>query len=665
MSRQIAGGKGIRRAIESRSLIGAALGLRNLEKTPGIATLNPRPVVDSAGGEARLRRVKYLQIIVIICRVFLDVKFPHPPPSLSAATADARLGAHHFAYLRALAEGVSVLDAARRYLAVGHAAEAKSVHNAVVDRVHAIARRRSDPRWRLVGIEIQDLAAAQAQPSLQAWAESEGLSDWSETELLALYEERFGRIETGQRRRQQRNARLRARRLALLRELEAVAAEKAQATDLLDGWLAADQAEQLRLSGLLTLGELRQRIARGGRWWSGLRACGPVKAQRLARYVDVLLGPVVPASWPVATAGAELGALSGADGANRVAGSVGIDADNDREAVRAWIAARVGSPHTAKQYEREAERFMLWCVLERQRALSDANAQDCRAYMDFLANIPEAWISRSRAGRFAPGWAPFKGPLTLASQGVAIAALHSLFSWLVKANYLATNPWVLVNRKLGDDPDQVDDDPSSRAFTPKAWAALGHQLKTAAPAPSVARLAWLCSFVESTGLRSAELLKARRADLREVSQGWVLRVHGKGRRNRTVPVPKAAMAATRQYFAQRGLDFDIAPAEAPLIAALSDPMQPISYSALHETFTRFVRRSLAGLSDAERTKAQRASAHWLRHTHATRAAERKVPLDVLQENLGQSDPRTTARYYRAQIERRQAEMERAFGEGAG
>jgi len=31
-------------------------------------------------------------------------------------------------------------------------------------------------------------------------------------------------------------------------------------------------------------------------------------------------------------------------------------------------------------------------------------------------------------------------------------ALHSLFGWLVQARYLASNPWVLVNRKLGDDP---------------------------------------------------------------------------------------------------------------------------------------------------------------------------------------------------------------------
>ena len=47
---------------------------------------------------------------------------------------------------------------------------------------------------------------------------------------------------------------------------------------------------------------------------------------------------------------------------------------------------------------------------------------------------------------------------------------------------------------------------------------------------------------------------------------------------------------------------------------------------------------------------------------ATRAAERGVPADILQENLGQGDPRTTARYFRAQIERRQGAMEKVFGE---
>jgi hypothetical protein len=42
-----------------------------------------------------------------------------------------------------------------------------------------------------------------------------------------------------------------------------------------------------------------------------------------------------------------------------------------------------------------------------------------------------------------------------------------------------------------------------------------------------------------------------------------------------------------------------------------------------------------------------------------------VPPDVLQANLGQADPRTTAGYYRAQEQRRQRQMERAFGSAEG
>jgi integrase len=54
--------------------------------------------------------------------------------------------------------------------------------------------------------------------------------------------------------------------------------------------------------------------------------------------------------------------------------------------------------------------------------------------------------------------------------------------------------------------------------------------------------------------------------------------------------------------------------------------------------------------------------HWLRHTCGTRALERGTPLEVLQAQLGHADPRTTMRYARAQLQRVQDGMERAFGE---
>jgi hypothetical protein len=82
------------------------------------------------------------------------------PPRASGLAAEApgpgRLGAHHFAYLRAAAEGVDLVAAARRYLAIEHGAEAITAHRRVLDRVAALARRRGDSRWRLLGLTIVD-----------------------------------------------------------------------------------------------------------------------------------------------------------------------------------------------------------------------------------------------------------------------------------------------------------------------------------------------------------------------------------------------------------------------------------------------------------------------------------------------------------------------------
>lgn len=574
-----------------------------------------------------------------------------------------RLGAHQFAYLRSVAEGIPMVEAARKYLGIGHGAEAITAHRLTVEQIRAVARRRGDSRWRLIGIEIRDREAPSSKvPSLDEWAQAEGLEDWSHADLQAMHAERFGDVDPNIRRRQMRNARLRERRLALLRELEASAAERPSPTDALEGWLPLPLAKAFGDVGTLTLGDLQRRIARGGRWWKGIPAFGPTKAARLVAHVDALLGSDTMGA-PVRFVVGDSEMLSGRHGSNRVKATAAIDADDDRKAMQSWISARAGSPHTAKQYEREAERFILWIVLMRHKSLSDATAEDCRAYMDFLQAIPDTWISRRKVGRMEPGWAPFKGQLTIASQKLAITALHSLFSWLVEARYLASNPWVLVNRKLGDDARHFDD-ATSRAFTPQAWSAMHAFLEREPPSPSRARLSWLLCFVECTGLRASELLQARREHLVPSQQGWLLRVHGKGRRNRIVPVPPRAMQETARYLLSRGQTLDNMPPEAPLMASLQDAMMPITYPALHQTFTRFVRRALADVPEEVRRHSFRASAHWLRHTHATRAAERNVPPDVLQENLGQSDPRTTARYYRAQIKRRQAEITRAFGDPA-
>lgn len=579
-----------------------------------------------------------------------------------------RLTADHLAYLRGLAEGLPRVKLARRHLGIEHGAEVEGAHRLVVELAAAIARRRRDPRWRLIGLAIEDTPAAQLGPPLDDWAEAEGLDGWSEAELQEMYLERFGAPSAGTARRLARNARLRAGRIALLRELEAAATTPARPTDLLEGWVAPDLADQLRRLGLLTLADLRDRMARGGRWWAGVRAYGPTKAARLASYLDSLIGPSEAVSWPLQVLDRSL--LDGSQGANRASGPTSIDAKNDREAIEAWIKARSGSIATEKQYRRQAERFALWMILERGRALSQASAEDCAAYLAFLADVPARWTTRGIAERFAPGWAPFRGSLSIDARKVAVSSLQSLFSWWVKVRYTVLNPWDAVNRKLGDDPGAELDVEHSRAFTPRAWRALQAQLEREPDGPAAARLRWLLAFGEATGLRASELIAARRGLLIERRNAagrlvWFARVHGKGRKNRLVPVPSSAITETRAYFTSRGLEFDSAAAETPLLATLTGA--PLSYGALYETFTRFVRRAIAAskLDVDERQHAGAASTHWLRHTHATRSAERGVDRRDLQDNLGHADPKTTDGYYPSTIGERAEAMERAFGVGKG
>jgi site-specific recombinase XerD len=577
-----------------------------------------------------------------------------------------RLGPPQFAYLRAVAQGVTRADAAKRYLAIHHAAETITAHRLVVGAAQGIARRGGDSRWRLIGMEIQDRSSdAPAVPSLNEWADTQGLDGWSEAELQDLYTEQFGLGDQRALRRRARNTRLRQRRLELIAHLQNQAQTPPSVHDLLAGWLPAALVRALTNAGDMTLGDLQRRIAGGGRWYGFLPAYGPVKARRLGDYLQLLLGsPPASPVFALQASGSAASQLSGEQGGNRLRLAPGaaqeIEADDDRSAIRAWIVARAGSALTAKQYEREAERFALWCILERRKALSDAVAEDCRAYMDFLADVPAHWIGGGRPARLSAQWRPFAKPLSVASQRLAVTILNALFTWLVQARYLAGNPWVLVNRKLGDDRDH-DDDITTRAFTPQMWAVMLAQLEGEGDSPATDRLRWLLPFVEATGLRAAELIAAKKQDLRSTAKGWLLRVHGKGRRNRVVPVPSSAMEATGRYFALRGLDLETAPPETPLLGSTLDLTQGIRYASLYETFTRFVKRATRALPLEARRQAERGSTHWLRHTHATRAVERGMPADILQENLGQGDPRTTARYFRAQIERRQAAIEKSFG----
>ena len=137
--------------------------------------------------------------------------------------------------------------------------------------------------------------------------------------------------------------------------------------------------------------------------------------------------------------------LSGETGSNRAINvQARIDIHTDVDAIKAWLARSVVTAGTYSNYRKEAERLLLWSIIERNKPLSSLTPDDLRAYQLFMGDPQpvEHWImqrGRNRS-RFDPEWRPFIGALSATSQRQSVAILNSLFSWLVKIGYLASNP---------------------------------------------------------------------------------------------------------------------------------------------------------------------------------------------------------------------------------
>ncbi|MDQ3061186.1 MAG: site-specific integrase [Pseudomonadota bacterium] len=618
---------------------------------------------------------------------------PMPSPS---TTYVRRLGAHHFAHLRAAAEGLGVPESARRYLGVEHGHQARAAHQQTLDAVRAVARRRGESAWRLIGLAIRTPGAS-AHPSLEDFAAERGLEGWREDELRQMHAEAYP-VDPKAARRQ----RLRARQLALLRRLENLAAEVPLASDSVAGWFDDTTASKLITAGMSTLGELQAVMAIGGRWYRTLPAVGPGKAQRIAAHLALLLpdsdaprrvfSPGVSAASQAARAGlrpqigplAQPGAVSLVPAASQGAprtdpdieptalaaaaqrpapGAALLHAASDAQAVQGWIGARAGSVATARVYQREATRLLLWLEHEAGgKTLRQMSVHDCSAFMAFLQHIPPQWMSRARAAPGEPGWAPFRGHLSHQSQKQAVTINASLFAWLQAAQYVSANPWVLVNHKTGDDRQRKMLD--TKALSEDACEAILRFIDAQPPSPARARIRFILRFVESVGLRSAELLGARLGDFRHENEGWVMQVHGKGAKNRIAAIPGQALEALQDYLAARGLGcIDTAPPEAPLLASTLEPMAAVGYQALYEHVRRWLAKAVraSSLSEAERAKLLGATTHWLRHTFGTRAIARDVPLDVIQAQMGHASIQTTTAIYgRAPIKRRVDALGKAF-----
>jgi len=104
-------------------------------------------------------------------------------------------------------------------------------------------------------------------------------------------------------------------------------------------------------------------------------------------------------------------------------------------AVQAWLSLHE-SIVRQRAYRKEAERLILWAIVERGRALSSLTTEDAIAYRSFLRRPTprERWVGLVRP-RNSPEWRPFSGGLSARLTAYALSVLGAMFRWLSEQRY--------------------------------------------------------------------------------------------------------------------------------------------------------------------------------------------------------------------------------------
>ncbi|WP_322059733.1 site-specific integrase [Paraburkholderia sp. J63] len=462
--------------------------------------------------------------------------------------------------------------------------------------------------------------------------------------------------------------------------LRTVRSPEPQIADDIAQWFAPRAMRALHAHGITTLADLTVRIPRRRQWWKAVPGLGIASARAIEAFF---------AAWPALTEKARALVVAGQRGdivpwetlklPHEVDGSAGtfrappatctLDASNDYEAVQTWLALQE-SPATQRTYRKEAERLILWAIVERGRALSSLTTEDAIAYRAFLRHpAPHGrWVGPVRV-RTSPDWRPFNGSLSARSVAHALSILGALFRWLIEQRYVLANPFAGVKVRGGTPTSALD---ASHAFSEGEWALVrtiadGLEWSYGWTAAAAQRLRFLLDFGYATGLRASELIGATLGAVETDPRGdhW-LRVTGKGKKLARVALPPLAWDALAHYLAER--DLPVLPLRwnpaTPVIGSLeSDSDATISSVRLWMVMRRFFALAADAIENDHAPlaeKLRRASPHWMRHTHATHALGRGAELTTVRDNLRHASVSTTSIYLHSDEVKRARQLAEAF-----
>ncbi len=255
------------------------------------------------------------------------------------------------------------------------------------------------------------------------------------------------------------------------------------------------------------------------------------------------------------------------------------------------------SPHTVRAYSSDLEQLAYF--LDK----TDLVEVDHQTLRRFIAHLMKLRVTKTSIAR-------------------KLSAIRTFFKYLNREGILTKNPARLVatprrEKRLpavltADDAQRLMEAPGPRKFQ---------------QADTTLRDRAVLETLYSTGIRASELIGINRDDIDRHDR--LIRIRGKGRKERIVPVGMKALNAVDEYLMQRPKDSDAA-------AIFTGP------SGKRLT-ARTVQRILENYGK-KLGLPQKASPHTLRHSFATHMLESGADLRAIQELLGHASLSTTQRY---------------------
>ncbi|HKS06911.1 MAG TPA: tyrosine recombinase [Gemmatimonadaceae bacterium] len=275
------------------------------------------------------------------------------------------------------------------------------------------------------------------------------------------------------------------------------------------------------------------------------------------------------------------------------------------------------SPHTLTAYARDLQYFTDFLGAHYGAAEWDWERVDRMTMRSFLAHLTRRGLSKRSIAR-------------------ALSAVRSLYRWMHRQDIVQTNPARSVTAPKFDKhlPGHLDrkqiDTVLSAAHT-RAMDGKHADVRTLA----------ILELFYSCGLRLSELAGIDRSAL-DLLTGQV-KVRGKGRKERIVPVGGAAQLALRNYESKRDeLTSRLGPTADRDAFFLSDRGKRFDVRSIQRSVVRWLKSVDEGRG---------LSTHSLRHTFATHLLDAGADLRAVQELLGHASVSTTQIYTHTSVER--------------